>query len=185
MDKMKIVEIVKQLTADNVVVEYEKIPEIDLYMDQLTTFTEDKLKTYKRKGDDKILTKTMINNYSKDKLIPPSANKKYSRAHIALMMMIYHLKNNMAINDLGMLVANLRAKECSFDELYKAFTEIQKMENERLESEVYTKIEALKGLSEKEDLAILTIISLLIDANSKKRAAEKILDELIETETKK
>jgi len=179
MDKDKIVAIAKQLAMDSVVVEYDKIPEIDLYMDQLTTFTEDKLKTYKRRDDDKILTKTMINNYSKDKLIPPSTNKKYSRAHMALILMVYHLKGSMAITDIGTLVGKLRNEDCSFEALYSVFTEIQQMENERLENEVATKIDSLGKLVEKDELPILAIISLIIDANAKRRAAEKILDELV------
>jgi len=180
MDKDKIITIIKQLTEDSVVVDYEKIPEIDLYMDQLTTFTEDKLKPYKRKNDDKILTKTMINNYSKDKLIPPSANKKYSRAHLALILMIYHLKNGLAMNDIGTLISKVRGENCSYEDLYKVFTEIQLIDRAQLENEIVAKIESLSGLAENGNLAVLAIFSLIIDANSKKRAAEKILDALME-----
>ena len=46
-------------------IELSQIPDIDLYMDQITTFFEDKLKSTKRTKDDKIFTKTMINNYTK------------------------------------------------------------------------------------------------------------------------
>ena len=49
----------------------EDIPNIDLYMDQVTTFMEEQLVSSKRYTDDKILTKTMINNYAKNKLLPP------------------------------------------------------------------------------------------------------------------
>jgi len=183
MDKSKIVAIAKQLAEDSVVVGYDKIPEIDLYMDQLTTFTDDKLKTYKRKADDKILTKTMINNYSKDKLIPPSLNKKYSRTHMALMLMVYQLKNVMAINDIGMLIESLGVDESNVKAFYETFTEIQKIENERLEDEIAAKIDAIAEL-DAGDLPELAIISLLIDANAKKRAAEKILDEFIKKDRK-
>jgi len=180
MDKEKIVGLVKQVVEDGVVLEYSKIPEIDLYMDQLTTFTEDKLKTYKRRVDDKILTKTMINNYSKDKLIPPSTNKKYSRSHMALILMVYHLKNSMAINDIGKLLGSFGMEESHINELYDAFTEIQRIENERLESEVAERLDLLAGLERGGGLAEMAIISLLMDANAKIRAAEKILDELVD-----
>lgn len=43
----------------------ESIPNIDLYMDQITTFMDTQLAASKRHPDDKILTKTMINNYAK------------------------------------------------------------------------------------------------------------------------
>lgn len=60
----------------------EEIPNIDLYMDQVTTFMEANLKSSKRYDEDKILTKTMINNYAKNNLLPPPVKKKYSREHL-------------------------------------------------------------------------------------------------------
>ena len=54
----------------------EDIPNIDLYMDQVTTFMEESLRSTKRYTDDKILTKTMINNYAKNNLLPPPVKKK-------------------------------------------------------------------------------------------------------------
>ena len=56
----------------------EEIPGIDLYMDQVTTFMEEHLRSSKRHSEDKILTKTMINNYAKNDLLPPPVKKKYS-----------------------------------------------------------------------------------------------------------
>ena len=58
----------------------EELPNIDLYMDQLTTFMDERLKRSTRHPDtDKILTKTMINNYAKNDLLPPPIRKKYSK----------------------------------------------------------------------------------------------------------
>ena len=50
----------------------DDIPNIDLYMDQVTTFMESHLKDMRRHPEDKVLTKTMINNYTKNNLLPPS-----------------------------------------------------------------------------------------------------------------
>ena len=47
----------------------EEIPNIDLYMDQVTTFMDEHLAGTKRRDEDKILTKTMINNYSKNNIL--------------------------------------------------------------------------------------------------------------------
>ena len=52
------------------------IPAIDLYMDQVTTFMDTHLSASKRFGEDKILTKTMINNYAKNNLLPPPEKQK-------------------------------------------------------------------------------------------------------------
>ena len=58
----------------------KEIPNIDLYMDQVTTFMEEHLNASKRYPEDKILTKTMINNYAKNRLLPSPEKKKYSKA---------------------------------------------------------------------------------------------------------
>ena len=70
----------------------EDIPNIDLYMDQVTTFMEKRLKSTTRSPEDKILTKTMINNYAKNDLLPPPIRKKYSKEHILLLIFIYYYK---------------------------------------------------------------------------------------------
>ena len=69
----------------------QDIPDIGLYMDQVTTFMESKLDSSKRYPDDKIMTKTMINNYTKNHLIPPSVKKKYSRDHMFFIIIIYYI----------------------------------------------------------------------------------------------
>ena len=70
----------------------EEIPNIALYMDQVTTFMDAHLESSKRYEEDKILTKTMINNYTKNHLLPPSDKKKYSTEHILLLIFIYYFK---------------------------------------------------------------------------------------------
>ena len=65
------------------------IPNIDLYMDQVTTVMESKLKNTSRNPEaDKILTKTMINNYAKNDLLPPPVKKKYSKEHVLMLIFI-------------------------------------------------------------------------------------------------
>ena len=76
------------------------IPAIDLYIDQIITLINEKYEPGKRFPDDKILTKTMINNYSKEGLIKPVKGKKYSREHIVQMLMIYAMKNTLTIPEI-------------------------------------------------------------------------------------
>ena len=75
----------------------EDIPNIELYMDQITTFMDEHLASSKRFEEDKILTKTMINNYTKNALLPPSNKKKYSKEHMILLIFIYYFKNFLTI----------------------------------------------------------------------------------------
>lgn len=79
----------------------EDIPGIDLYMDQVTTFLQRNLSGLSRDPDgDKFLTKTMINNYVKNKVLIPPVKKKYSRDHLMLLIMIYYLKSFLSIGDI-------------------------------------------------------------------------------------
>ena len=75
------------------------VPNIDLYMDQVTTFMDEYLESSKRYSDDKLLTKTMINNYTKNNLLPSPEKKKYSKDHIYILLFIYYLKNILSISD--------------------------------------------------------------------------------------
>jgi len=87
-----------------------EIPNIALYMDQVTTFMDAQLASSRRFESDKVLTKTMINNYTKNHLLPPSDKKKYSREHVFLLIMIYYLKSMLSISDIQSLLEPLSEK---------------------------------------------------------------------------
>lgn len=89
-------------------VKSDDIPNIDLYMDQVTTFMDDHLGLFKRSDSDKVLTKTMINNYSKYDLLPPTVKKKYTNDHIIMMLFIYYLKPILSITDIKELLLPIR-----------------------------------------------------------------------------
>ena len=89
----------------------EDIPNIDLYMDQVTTFMDRKLRSTARyPGEDKVLTKTMINNYAKNDLLPPPIKKKYSKEHVLLLIFIYYYKSILSINDIQTLLRPITDK---------------------------------------------------------------------------
>ena len=84
----------------------EDIPNLDLYMDQIITLFDEKIH---REGvaDSRALTKTMINNYSKDGLIKPIRGKKYTREQILQMLVIYHLKQTLSIGEIKLFMQSL------------------------------------------------------------------------------
>jgi hypothetical protein len=88
----------------------EDLPNIDLYMDQVTTFMESQLSASKRHPDDKILTKTMINNYAKNHLLPSPEKKRYSKEHMLLLVFIYYFKNILSISDIQTLLEPITEK---------------------------------------------------------------------------
>lgn len=170
----------------------DDIPEIDLYMDQLTTFMEDKLNANKRSDDDKTMTKTMINNYTKNNLLPPPVKKKYSREHLLLLVFIYYFKNILSIKDIETILAPLTEKyfpDGSSFELADIYKEVCKIEKEQLDSikenvtATYEKsAETFLHLAEGEDKEILQqfafICSLSFDVYIKKMIIERIIDDL-------
>ena len=80
--------------------EPDQIPELDLYIDQILMLFEDKLGDNRRHEKDKILTKSMVNNYSKERMIRPMRGKKYTREQILQILLICSLKNMLSIGDL-------------------------------------------------------------------------------------
>ena len=170
----------------------EDIPNIDLYMDQVTTYMEAQLAHTKRYEDDKILTKTMINNYTKNNLLPPPVKKKYSREHLLLLVFIYYFKNILSIKDIETVLAPLTEKyfpDGSSFELADIYKEVCKIEKEQLDSikenvtATYEKsAETFTHLADGEDKEILQqfafICSLSFDVYIKKMIIERIIDDL-------
>ena len=84
---------------------WSELPEIDLYLDQVVNYVEKYLGQYTSNKDDKIITKTMINNYVKLGIMPAPEKKKYSRSHIAYLIVICVLKQVYSISDIGKLIS--------------------------------------------------------------------------------
>ena len=120
----------------------DEIPNIDLYMDQVTTFMEKGLSPTKRYEEDKILTKTMINNYAKNNLLPPPLKKKYSREHMIVLIFIYYFKNILSIRDIEQLLQPLTEKHfhtdapLQIDQIYQEVCELEKMQIPDLKEEL-------------------------------------------------
>ncbi|MFL0269908.1 DUF1836 domain-containing protein [Candidatus Clostridium radicumherbarum] len=171
------------------------IPCVDLYMDQVTTFFDDKLSPLKRDADEKILTKTMINNYAKAKLLLPIKGKKYSKDQVVLLSLIYSLKQILSLNDLNLILSpiiknlSLDKENVSLDEIYNVFLHINKLQREEFNSWFKNKLqlvseEAANIESENGETieVILTILMLISSANAQKKMAEKIIDKFLKPE---
>lgn len=193
--KEGILENIKELNLYDEI-EFADIPKLDLYMDQVITLFETGLKGLKRGDDDKILTKTMINNYSKDKLLMPAKNKKYSRNHIIMMILIYNLKQTLSINDIKAVLSkivkgseNNKMEDIDIGKLYEDFLYLKKAEADSFEGEVEKKLELIldecKGKDiEKENYEklLLVVLSLVNSSNMQKRLAEKLIDQFLKCE---
>ncbi|GAA0422234.1 DUF1836 domain-containing protein [Virgibacillus salarius] len=167
----------------------EEIPDLDLYMDQVIQLFENKFGILKRDENEKVLTKTMINNYAKGKLFFPIENKKYSKVHMMLIAMIYQMKGALSINDVKVTLdpLNTMITEEGFDltDLYKRYVQMAdesmgqlKDEMSLLSEEVTRHIVALD--SEKSDYLtqLLLVASFVNMSNYYRRAAERIVDNI-------
>ena len=168
----------------------EDIPDIELYMDQVTTFMETKLEGSRRYEDDKIMTKTMINNYTKNKLLPPSHKKKYNRKHVLMLIMIYYLKNMMSISDIQHLLSPLSNEYfyhtdkdgITIEEIYNKVTELNQARKQEVADELEELWEKNRNCfdSEKGDTAFLDdfafIFQLCYDIYIRKKIIESIID---------
>lgn len=170
-----------------------KIPAIDLYMDQVTTFMDENLKKAKRNPGDKALTKTMINNYAKNNLLPPPIKKKYSKDHMILLLFIYYFKNMLSLTDIEQLLSPLIANHFSSEEglkLSDIYEEVFRMEAdqmERLTDDVKHKFAASTTTftnapeEEREYLQLFSFISeLSFDVYLKKQMIEMMIDQFRE-----
>ena len=171
----------------------EDIPDIGLYMDQVTTLMENKLKGGKRYPEDKIMTKTMINNYTKNHLLPPSDKKKYSRGHVLLILMIYYLKNMLSITDIKTVLGPLNNeffdssgnRGLSLEDIYARIAESYDDRRDETIRQLSEMVESSHGRFSSPDLTdkdrrylddLSVICSLGYDIYIRKRLMEQIID---------
>ena len=170
----------------------EDIPNIDLYMDQVTTFMDSKLRpTARYPGEDKILTKTMINNYAKNDLLPPPVKKKYSKEHVLLLIFIYYYKGFLSISDIQTLLKPItelffqKDGDFNLESIYREAFSMEKEQLDILKADVEGKYRVAEQTfqdapEESRDFLrkFAFICTLSFDVYVKKLMIEKMVDEL-------
>lgn len=195
MEKEQIISLVEELSLEKNI-KLDEIPEIDLYMDQVIQLFESKYNDAKRNEDDKVLTKTMINNYAKGKLLMPIKNKKYSKDHLILMSLIYNLKGALSISDIKSSLNHIvkefeDGSEYPLRGIYNAYLEQCEEDLESFKNGVYNKDESVKEKVKNDkdkdfEEKFLLLCSMINMSNMYRRMGEKIIDEfLIEKGEKK
>lgn len=187
-------EILKIATSLNYI-SPDDIPEIDLYMDQLTTFMDDKLNTNKRNEEDKTMTKTMINNYTKNNLLPPPNKKKYSKDHIIMLLYIFYLKNFISITDIQTLLGPMNNPDCydgkspvDIEEIYKKLFNYEINNYNNILKEVLSTYDDASEMYDPEkdpylhDMCMVSMLS--VDVYVKKKCIEHLIDDMHEKQEK-
>lgn len=173
----------------------DEIPNIDLYMDQVTTFMDSHLADSKRSEEDKILTKTMINNYTKNNLLPPPIKKKYSKDHIFLLIFIYYLKNMLSINDIDRIISPMiemfynGKSDISLEDIYKEIVEKESIHSKEVIYEMLKSFKSskeffsdknIKDDNEREYLQKFSFLCMLsYDIYMKKSLLDRMIDNIL------
>ena len=169
----------------------EEIPSIDLYMDQVLGFINERMLHLKRNPEeDKIFTKTMINNYAKTKILPAPVKKKYSKDHILLLLLIYYFKGVLSVGDTGDLLGKITSKyfggkeDFGLEDIYMGVFSLEEHQIEVLRKDVMDKFRIAEETFEnapeesQEFLKTFAFICLLsYDVFMKKSMIEKLVDE--------
>lgn len=167
----------------------EELPNIDLYMDQVTTFMDAQLSVSKRRPEDKVLTKTMINNYAKNNLLPPPVKKKYSKEHLLALIFIYYFKNILSIGDIQAILNPVTERyfasdsQPNLEDIYSEVFRLEEAEIRNLQKDItkkyHTSQQTFSDTSpeEKESLQHFAFICMLsFDVYIKKQLIEKLID---------
>ena len=167
----------------------DEIPNIDLYMDQVTTFMEEHLKSSCRHSDDKMLTKTMTNNYATNIRMPSAEKKNYIREHIMLLIFIYYYKGFLSLQDIQSILQPLGEKYFhaghgkTVEDIYREITRMNDDRMENFREEVNDMEDAAADYfqdaeqSEKEFLRVFSMINMLAyDVYVRRMLIEKLVD---------
>ena len=180
-----------QKSSDNI--NLDDFPEIDLYMDQVMQLFESKLSYTKRNPDDKVLTKTMINNYAKDDLLMKIKNKKYTKNHLILIGLIYNLKGALSLTDIKTILTPIinsfeKEQDYPLHDIYQSFLDIYDLNLEDIRNssnKIYQNIKQLVNnknstLGDYEE-KLLLVFAYTCMSNLYRRMSEKLIDECFET----
>ena len=172
-------------------IKIDDIPEIDLYMDQVIKFMDDHFASLKRYEGDKMLTKAMINNYTKNRLLPPPEKKKYGQDHMLILIFIYYFKNVLSIKDINSILTPLtenffeeKDRDVLLRDIYNEVFEVCRGATTDISRSVLKPFDRAKGSFEGEDdeekKKYLTnfafIASLCFDVHVKKTIVENMID---------
>ena len=182
-----------------------QLPSLDLYMDQVTGFMEEHLAPMRRYAEDKALTKTMINNYAKNKILPPPVGKRYNKNHMLILLLIYYYKSMLSLSDIRTVVDPLAENYFSLHskprltDIYEEIFSFANGEMQSLVEDLEKKFQTANSSfseqdpafanleeSEREQLQSFSFLSLLaFDVYLKKQLMEKIVDRMEDSQKKR
>lgn len=179
MDKHALNDIIEKVISRSDITSQD-IPDLDLYMDQIMTLFDQHLDDNKRYEDDKLITKTMINNYSKAKVLSPVKGKKYTKEQIIQMLIIYYLKNNLTIQEIKKVLSPLYEQDISLKKVYDQFIDIRQKEVKQLRKFIDEEISNYQLDVTKDEDRLMTVMILSSLSYSLTSIVELMVDQIEE-----
>ena len=149
---------------------WEDFPGVNLYMDQVTELVNKYMEKIAPPGADAVITASMINNYVKSKLMPPPVKKRYSKLHLAYIIIICTLKQTFGVSSLEKILPDEMGEED-----IKKFYDVFALSCEAAYSKALSDMEKLSDSC--GDDTELFILRLMAEADVKKTIIESILVE--------
>jgi len=158
-------------------VEWDQLPDIGLYMDQVVTILERQSGQYLQGDDIKAITPSMVNNYVKDGTIKRPVLKKYGREHLADLLILNSAKQVIPISDIAVLLRHME-DEVTTGEKYTYYRALQR---EACESVAARMRQALDNVGTECDERQLFIFAsrLVLEANLLTSAAKMLLRDVM------
>lgn len=155
--------------------DWEEWPDIDLYMDQVISYLERYMNVFRIYEDEKIITPSIINNNTKDGVLPKPVKKKYSRTLLSNLLMFCITRQVLSGQELAAMLRELNDSE-DFAAIHAQFGQTLEAELNRIVQTIADRTDNLQS-ADREQLARLAM-ALSLEAFSAGTAARKILSEL-------
>ena len=183
--------------AEKLALEYQKkgladgksVPEIDLYIDQMVSCLNSELSLYAKNGEGPI-TKGIVSNYTKHKMIPGPEGKRYTKDHCIFMLLVYYLKGCFSMDQVQRLMKPILSNydsawddnvdmQAYYKEILAAVRKSEEDFSEQLQERILANKKFLADRGSDDDISelILLITMLIMRSNEERYMAEKLLDE--------
>ena len=183
--------------AEKLALEYQKkgladgksVPDIDLYIDQMVSCLNSELSLYAKNGEGPI-TKGIVSNYTKHKMIPGPEGKRYTKDHCIFMLLVYYLKGCFSMDQVQRLMKPILSNydsawddnvdmQAYYKEILAVVRKSEEDFSEQLQERILANKKFLADRGSDDDISelILLITMLIMRSNEERYMAEKLLDE--------
>ena len=165
--------------------DWQELPDLDLYMDQVVTYLERILCSISVEGEDKLITTWMVNNYVKAGAIPMPKGKKYNKEHLGYILLICAMKQVLSISDIHFLTDLKKHSQLDSSVIYQEIKEVHTRCIQQVATNVIGSLNEINHDTNsqeiKKKLADLAV-EYSVEAEAKKIVATKILSQLSKIE---